>query len=192
VGVKKILLVLGGSQGAKEINDLIAECLEELTQNFFVVHQTGGTDISSPSSIIHHPSSITHHPHYLPLSYIKDEMPDVLAAADLVLGRSGAGTVWEAATAGKPMILIPLAGSGTRGDQVENAAYFCERGASIMLVHPTKNELLTEIEKLINDEESLRRMAEASKSIGGRDACKAICYDIANDILNVTAAALEE
>jgi UDP-N-acetylglucosamine--N-acetylmuramyl-(pentapeptide) pyrophosphoryl-undecaprenol N-acetylglucosamine transferase len=181
IGNKKILLVLGGSQGAKEINDLITQCLEELTQNFFVVHQTGETRFPSPK-----PQTPSPKPNYLPIAYIKDEMPDLLAASDLVLGRSGAGTVWEAATAGKPMLLIPLAGSGTRGDQVENAAYFFEQGAAIMLVHPTKDELLGEIDKLINDTERLRGMGQASKSIGERDACKTICADIIENFVNTT------
>ncbi len=63
-------------------------------------------------------------------------MPDVMAAADIVVGRSGAGTVWESAALGKPMILVPLAGAGTRGDQVENARLAEDAGAAVALVGP--------------------------------------------------------
>jgi UDP-N-acetylglucosamine--N-acetylmuramyl-(pentapeptide) pyrophosphoryl-undecaprenol N-acetylglucosamine transferase len=60
-------------------------------------------------------------------------MPHVIAAADLVLCRSGAGTLWECAGLKKPMILLPLRGSGTRGDQVENARLFEKAGAALNL-----------------------------------------------------------
>jgi UDP-N-acetylglucosamine--N-acetylmuramyl-(pentapeptide) pyrophosphoryl-undecaprenol N-acetylglucosamine transferase len=165
---KKILLVLGGSQGAKEINDLVRECLPELVKYFFVVHQTGkDSEASGRGSAM-----------YLPLPYIKDEMPDILASAALVMGRSGAGTVWEAAATGRPMLLIPLCGSGTRGDQVENARYFVERGAAVMMTSPGADILLEEIKRLANDEALLAGMAAASKIIGEDDALKKISDDI--------------
>jgi UDP-N-acetylglucosamine--N-acetylmuramyl-(pentapeptide) pyrophosphoryl-undecaprenol N-acetylglucosamine transferase len=167
---KKILLVLGGSQGAKEINDLVRECLTELVKYFYVVHQTGevleGKENPPPSRS------------YMPAAYIKDELPDILAAASLVIGRSGAGTVWEAAATGRPMLLIPLCGSGTRGDQVENARYFVEKGAAVMLLHPTGEALINEINKLVYDETLLMNMAAASKIIGENNAVKKICADI--------------
>jgi UDP-N-acetylglucosamine--N-acetylmuramyl-(pentapeptide) pyrophosphoryl-undecaprenol N-acetylglucosamine transferase len=68
-------------------------------------------------------------------------MPQVLAAADLVLSRSGAGTVWENATLGKPLVLLPLRGRGTRGDQVENAEFFERAGAALVLRPPAAGEL---------------------------------------------------
>ncbi|MDR0323598.1 MAG: UDP-N-acetylglucosamine--N-acetylmuramyl-(pentapeptide) pyrophosphoryl-undecaprenol N-acetylglucosamine transferase, partial [Treponema sp.] len=105
----RILLVLGGSQGAREINELIRAALPELTEIYTVVHQTGPK----------HEWDLGAGEKYKPFPYIKNELPDVMAAAELVLGRSGAG-IWEWAVSGKPMILIPLTGSGTRGDQVEN------------------------------------------------------------------------
>ncbi|MDR2481643.1 MAG: undecaprenyldiphospho-muramoylpentapeptide beta-N-acetylglucosaminyltransferase [Spirochaetaceae bacterium] len=170
---KKILLVLGGSQGAKEINDLVTACLGDFTKYFFVVHQTGyvlGDTDTSPAGNVSK--------NYLPLAYMKDELPDVLAAAHLVLGRSGAGTVWEAAAAGVPMLLIPLCGSGTRGDQVENARYFTGEGAALMLIHPKPEELMQTILDLIKDENGLAALAAASKRAGKPDAAKIIADEI--------------
>jgi UDP-N-acetylglucosamine--N-acetylmuramyl-(pentapeptide) pyrophosphoryl-undecaprenol N-acetylglucosamine transferase len=168
-GNKKILLVLGGSQGAKEINDLVALCLPELTSSFFVVHQTGNSAVSPASG---------HEQDYLPIPYIKNEMPDVLASASLVIGRSGAGTVWESAAIGVPMILVPLSGSGTRGDQVENARYFSGQGAAIMLIHPTPEVLLQELHSLIHDEKRWTSMAALSKAAGEKNAAQTISEDI--------------
>ena len=61
-------------------------------------------------------------------------MPHVLAFADVVFSRSGANTLWEAAVLKKPLLLLPLEGSGTRGDQVENADYFVRQNAAFRLI----------------------------------------------------------
>ena len=61
-------------------------------------------------------------------------MPDVVSAADIILSRAGANSIWEAAVLLKPMVLVPLCGSGTRGDQVDNAEYFRTRGAAEVLL----------------------------------------------------------
>jgi UDP-N-acetylglucosamine--N-acetylmuramyl-(pentapeptide) pyrophosphoryl-undecaprenol N-acetylglucosamine transferase len=154
---RPVLLVLGGSQGAREINEVTASWLPELSSRFTVVHQTGAGWQGPPPS-----------ERYKAFQYINEEMPQVLAAADLVLGRSGAGTLWECAALGKPLVLIPLRGSGTRGDQVENAEIFSKAGAAIVL---EPNELrdrrgLSRILDLAGDDEKLRAMARASRELG--------------------------
>jgi UDP-N-acetylglucosamine--N-acetylmuramyl-(pentapeptide) pyrophosphoryl-undecaprenol N-acetylglucosamine transferase len=157
---EKILLVLGGSQGAKEINDLIQNCLFELVNWFFVVHQTGGNQHDA-KKLYDMKSG-----RYLPLPYINREMPDVLASASVVLARSGAGTVWECAAAGKAMLLVPLCGSGTRGDQVENARFFEEKGAAQTLIKPTPEQLAGAVRSLAEDTGRLAKMAQAAADIG--------------------------
>jgi UDP-N-acetylglucosamine--N-acetylmuramyl-(pentapeptide) pyrophosphoryl-undecaprenol N-acetylglucosamine transferase len=101
-----------------------------------------------------------------------------MAAAELVLGRSGAGTVWEAATAGKPMVLIPLRGSGTRGDQVENARVFEKAGAAVVIgeenVQETAAVLVQTVAALAEDTERRNAMAAASARIGSRDGADLI------------------
>jgi UDP-N-acetylglucosamine--N-acetylmuramyl-(pentapeptide) pyrophosphoryl-undecaprenol N-acetylglucosamine transferase len=135
----------------------VGECLGELTKHYLVIHQTGpGTDI--PPS-----------PGYRPYPYIGAEMPAILASAELVLGRSGAGTVWECAAAGKPMALVPLAGAGTRGDQLENARFFEDAGAALVLgPGPGRNAaaLAGMIARLAQDGPARERMAAASAKIG--------------------------
>ncbi len=118
-----ILLVLGGSQGAEEVNNALIPCIEELSKSWFIVHQTGANAKNIPRAS----------ERYWPFTYLHEELPDILAAASLVIGRAGAGTIWEAAHLGKPLVLIPLAGAGTRGDQIENARWFEAKGAAINL-----------------------------------------------------------
>ncbi|MDR0403181.1 MAG: undecaprenyldiphospho-muramoylpentapeptide beta-N-acetylglucosaminyltransferase [Treponema sp.] len=170
---KNMLLVLGGSQGALEINSLVKETLPVLTRYYNVLHQTGANNEAIPSSA-----------GYKSVPYIKEEMPAALAAADLVLGRSGAGTVWECAAAGKPMILVPLAGAGTRGDQVENARFFEKAGAA-RVIGPGPGGLerkaaeLREAVVLAAENRTLRdAMAAASAKIGSVDAAGAIAEAI--------------
>ena len=162
----RILLVLGGSQGAKEVNDLVRDGLEKLCRHYVVVHQHGPEQSGA----------LPRSPGYIPFPYIGEEMPHVLAAAELVLGRSGAGTVWESATLGKPMVLVPLSGSGTRGDQVENARFFEREGAAAVLTGPGLNaeSLAEKVAELAIDPELRRRMSEASMRIGSLDGASII------------------
>jgi UDP-N-acetylglucosamine--N-acetylmuramyl-(pentapeptide) pyrophosphoryl-undecaprenol N-acetylglucosamine transferase len=155
---ERILLVLGGSQGALEINRLVGESLDDLTRWYTVVHQTGQDKTAGGR-----PS-----PRYRPYPYIGEELPHVLAAAELVLGRSGAGTVWESAALAKPMVLVPLCGSGTRGDQVENARCFEKAGAALVLAGEDANRdsLVRVIGELAENREKRRDMAEASRRMG--------------------------
>jgi UDP-N-acetylglucosamine--N-acetylmuramyl-(pentapeptide) pyrophosphoryl-undecaprenol N-acetylglucosamine transferase len=173
----RVLLVLGGSQGAKEINDLVHETLDELKKTYTVVHQTGPNlewDIGADEK-------------YKPFPYIKEEMPDVMAAAEIVLGRSGAG-IWEWAVCGKPMILIPLTGSGTRGDQVENAGYFEKAGAAVVLTGDKANAqaLLEAVNLLASDNEKRQAMKTASAKIGETDGAGVIAEALAQEINNIT------
>jgi UDP-N-acetylglucosamine--N-acetylmuramyl-(pentapeptide) pyrophosphoryl-undecaprenol N-acetylglucosamine transferase len=168
---ERILLVLGGSQGAVEINELIRATLPELTQIYTVVHQTG------PNLTWDVPESKK----YKPFPYIKDEMPHVMAAAELVMGRSGAG-IWEWAVLGKPMLLIPLRGSGTRGDQVQNAEYFQKEGAAQVLGEKTTPyALINAVNSFAQDGEKRKNMSKASAKIGERDGSVIIARALADD-----------
>jgi len=158
---EKILLVLGGSLGSREINDLVKACLKNLTEFFTVVHQTGKNNIED---------ALKENERYKPYAYFKDEIPHIIAAADLVLCRSGAGTIWECKFLLKPMVLIPFRGSATRGDQVENARIFEEAGAAICFIPENSGissagKLSTLIALLAQNPEKLKSMADAK--IGG-------------------------
>jgi UDP-N-acetylglucosamine--N-acetylmuramyl-(pentapeptide) pyrophosphoryl-undecaprenol N-acetylglucosamine transferase len=168
-GDDPILLVLGASLGARQINCLVRECLPRLTGRFIVVHQTGPAAWDIPAS-----------GRYKPYSFIRAEMPHVIAAAALVLCRSGSGTIWECASLGKPMILIPLAGSGTRGDQVENARYLEAKGAALVLSGDVKAEDVAEAaERLSGDAGMREKMSAAAREFAALDAGRLIAETIA-------------
>jgi UDP-N-acetylglucosamine--N-acetylmuramyl-(pentapeptide) pyrophosphoryl-undecaprenol N-acetylglucosamine transferase len=168
---ERILLVLGGSQGARELNELVRLSLPRLTEFYVVVHQTGkGNE-----------GDLEPGERYRVYPYFRDEMPHVLAAAELVVSRSGAGTVWESAAAGRPMVLVPLSGRGTRGDQVENARFFEKAGAAVVLAgaDAVPQRLAETVARLAADEGKRGAMAEASAKTGRPDGAARIAAILA-------------
>ncbi|MGL1892067.1 MAG: undecaprenyldiphospho-muramoylpentapeptide beta-N-acetylglucosaminyltransferase [Spirochaetaceae bacterium] len=140
---KPIILILGGSLGAKEINDVILDCASELKDKYNIYHQMGDKnylEIDEES--------------YKTVSFINNSMADIIKAADLIISRSGASAIWESITVGTPSLFIPLTG-GSRGDQVLNANYFKKQGLALVLKDEqvNKNELI----KTIDDYFSINR-----------------------------------
>ena len=133
---KPILLVMGGSLGAAQINELVWKNLSWLCERFIVVHQTGQKNAALLPSDLTEEEKAAYHPY----AFIYKEMPSVIACADIVLSRAGANSIWECASLKKPMVLVPLEGAGTRGDQVDNAEYFERRGAAIVLTKSAMTE----------------------------------------------------
>lgn len=168
-GDKPILFVQGGSLGALQINLLIEQTITFLTEHFFVVHQTGaqhrrqGEEISA-RLVREHPELSSR---YRCFPFITEQMSNVLAASTLVVSRAGANTIWEAAAAGKPLILIPLEKGSSRGDQVENAAFFAEQGAAVVLSsrEAVPDVLSEKLTQLLEHPEQLSAMAQASAAL---------------------------
>lgn len=161
---KPVLLVLGGSSGARQVNQLVYENLDYLCKNFVVIHQTGLVNNNSDEEA----ALKEKYDSYKPFSFIYSEMPDVVSCADVVLSRAGANSIWEAAVLKKPMVLIPLCGNGTRGDQVDNSKFFEEKGAALMLLGEAANS--ENLQKALNQmlvEENRKSYEKALEQIVG-------------------------
>ena len=163
---KPLLLVLGGSSGARQINQLVYDNIDFLCKNFTVVHQTGllnADDDKSAQLVEEYKDS------YKPYNFIYQEMPDVVSAADLILSRAGANSIWEAAVLAKPMLLVPLCGSGTRGDQVDNAEFFKEHGAAEVLLgdQADSQHLVEELTKMLDADKRASYSAAVKKLTEG-------------------------
>jgi len=160
---RPLILVLGGSQGAVEVNNLIIGCLDTVLPLAAVVHQRGSGNPSVPDS-----------DGYMSREFFTDELPHLMAAADLAIARSGAGSVWELAATGTPAIFIPLRGA-TRGDQLLNASMAEERGMSVTLKKDSNPDYLAGIvSDLIEDTGRRRRMAAAAASYPAGKAAEMI------------------
>ena len=171
-----VLFVLGGSLGARQLNDLISDSIEYLVKHFVVVHQIGEANMDQGQKIKESllNSSPEFAENYKPYPFIKKEMADVLSLSSIVVSRAGANTVWESAAAGKPMILVPLEKGSSRGDQIENAEFFKKKGAAeILLGEDVRPDifirLLRELgfEENISGNERLKKMALASAALAG-------------------------
>jgi UDP-N-acetylglucosamine--N-acetylmuramyl-(pentapeptide) pyrophosphoryl-undecaprenol N-acetylglucosamine transferase len=157
---KPVLLVLGGSSGSRQINMLVEETLSWLTEHFVVVHQTGYDTVDGASSARH---PLPADRYYTALPFVHDGMCDLIAAADVVVSRAGANSLSECAVLKKPLVLVPLAGAGTRGDQIENAEFFAERNAAITLAGSgvAAKEFVAALETMFSAE----KRAEFSRNI---------------------------
>ncbi|MDA3956951.1 undecaprenyldiphospho-muramoylpentapeptide beta-N-acetylglucosaminyltransferase [Oceanispirochaeta sp.] len=156
-----LLLVLGGSSGAKQINQLIRESLEELCSRYVVVHQMGDDLFNTE----------IHHKNYYPLPYLREELPALLKKADLAVSRGGAGTLWELAVTETPGILIPLR-AGSRGDQILNAEIVSQRGMALVLKdrEPTATGLTDLVISLWSNETERKKMAENCRNFVNKRA----------------------
>ncbi len=177
---KPILLVLGGSLGAKQVNDLILESIQELKKDWIVVHQTGKAFEKSNPEIMKSKDE-----NYYPFAFISCELPSLLKASSVVVSRAGANTIWECAVSEKPIILVPLLGSGTRGDQKDNARYFSDRGAAIVLEgkDATKENLLLSLERLKSKEEREKLSCNCKKIVGETSPSETIAHLIFEEIV---------
>lgn len=138
---KPCLLVIGGSSGARAINQVVRQALDTLTQSFQVIHLCGKGNIDP---------ALINNSAYCQLEYAQDELPDLFACADLIVSRAGANSLYEILALEKPHILIPLPLKVSRGDQIHNARYFekLEISSVIDEEHLTPALLLSKVEEV--------------------------------------------
>ncbi len=157
---KKTLLVFGGSQGAKAINTAVVEALsasQVLRETFSVIHQTGNADYERVKGA-YEGTGID-----VEVTPFLFDMPHTLRSADLVVARSGAGTLAELTVCGKASILIPFP-YATHGHQEKNARAMEETGAALVILESelTSRRLVQEIERLVSQPDVWREMGEQS------------------------------
>lgn len=121
---KPMILVIGGSLGAASINKAVREALPVLLQDFQIAHICGKEKIDN---------TLLQTKDYVQFEYVKSELKDLFAAADLVISRAGANSICEILALKKPNLLIPLSASSSRGDQILNAKSFESQGFSMVI-----------------------------------------------------------
>jgi len=136
-----VVVVLGGSQGALQINNLVWDKLDELLELGEVVHQTGEKTFRPITRAGYHA-----------VPFIADGLEDILAAATVVVSRSGATALADYLEMELPMVLIPLGNRASRGDQMENARRLKAVGAAEVLEGPeiSGEQLVSVVRNLIS------------------------------------------
>ncbi|WP_037577623.1 UDP-N-acetylglucosamine--N-acetylmuramyl-(pentapeptide) pyrophosphoryl-undecaprenol N-acetylglucosamine transferase [Phaeacidiphilus oryzae] len=163
--------VTGGAQGAQQVNRLVSQVLPELLQHANVIHQCGP---DNEASLREHATGLPPDAaaRYWLTGYVGAELPDVLALADVVVARSGAGTIAELTALGKPGVLVPLA-SSAGNEQVHNARHLETAGAAVALVGEVAAEDLTAaLGPLLADPARRSGMGERARSLGRPDAAE--------------------
>ena len=168
----RTLLITGGSQGARNINNAVWGALDELCRRYpKVVHVAGRQGAEGVAGHARFG--------YMGLTFV-DDMPALMAEADLLIGRAGISTIAEGAAVGLPMILIPGRFGG--GHQEENAAALVEAGAAMRIADEelTPQTLVAALDRLSS--ERLATMAHASAALGMPGAAErvlAVLHEVA-------------
>ncbi len=141
---KPILMIIGGSLGAQSVNETVRYALPRLLPQFNVVHLCGKEKMDNLKLTV---------PGYKQFEYVKSELKDIFAMADIVVSRAGANSICELLALKKPNILIPLSTRSSRGDQMLNARSFEQQGFSMVIDNDELDEdiLVETIEELFNN-----------------------------------------
>lgn len=157
---KPILLVMGGSLGSVKVNGALRESLDELLQTFNVVHICGKGNINNEYDC---------KAGYKQFEYVGEELPDIFAAADIMLSRAGANALAEIVALAIPNVLVPLSKQASRGDQILNAASMEKQGYSkVIQEEDLNNELLVEaIKDVFANKDTYRNIMRKNNSNNG-------------------------
>lgn len=178
------LYVTGGSQGARIINRAVEEVLPELLRLCRVIHQCGRQPASEEQDYDRLKSAALQfspelQQRYHVSKFFNDEIKDVFALADLVVGRSGAGTVAELCALKKPAVYVPLVPTG--GDeQTRNAQMCVDAGAAVVIKQSEfKGEILLEqLRALLSDTVRLQAMSEAAQTLAQPEAARNLAHAV--------------
>ena len=153
------VLIIGGGTGATGLNDLVLKSLPALTKFCQIVHSTGPGKSTSVKN-----------PRYHPFDFIKQGLPDIMAAADLVVTRAGLSTLSELAVLGKPMVIIPMPDS----HQEINARYFERHQSAIVAAQKklTPAKLTNLIATLLRDQPHRALLGQHARATFPADAAK--------------------
>jgi UDP-N-acetylglucosamine--N-acetylmuramyl-(pentapeptide) pyrophosphoryl-undecaprenol N-acetylglucosamine transferase len=181
-----VIAVMGGSLGAKRINDVVIGSLPLLVERYQVIHQTGRSNIDIVKGMAKLALDGASHPErYKAVDYLNPMSMRMLAGiADVIISRSGS-SLFEIALWGVPSIMIPITDSN--GDhQRKNAFNYARSGAAVVIeeANLTPQILVNEITRIVNDRELHDRMSSEAKKFSRPDAGDIIAHEVLNIALS--------
>lgn len=170
---KPVLLIIGGSLGSVAVNQAVRSILPELLKSFQVIHLCGKGNLDD---------SLNDTSGYVQYEYIKKELADLFALADIVVSRAGANAICELLELRKPNLLIPLSAAASRGDQLLNAASFQKQGFSVVLQEEdlTSDLLLDSILNLYQNRQTYINAMDKSSASNAVETIVALIETIVN------------
>ena len=173
-GQKPVLLMTGGSLGAQSVNQCLREALPALLPDMDVLHLCGRGNLDE---------SLLGLDGYCQKEFLSDEMPDALAAADIVLSRAGSNSLCELLALHKPMLLVPYPLGASRGDQIQNAESYRKQGLARVLPQEQMNAktLSTALHELLQSRAQLQEALENYPVKDGTEAVLRLIEDVQRD-----------
>ena len=171
-----VIYITGGSQGAQALNEVVLAALLQLLPHYQIVHQTGTDnikDIEGRARVVLADSNFKQR--YKPFGYLNDLAVRMTAgAAVLVISRAGS-TIFEIATWGLPSIIVPIP-EPIAHDQTKNAFAYARSGAAVVVEQNnlTPGLLVSEIDRILGNQELMRKMSSAARGFARVDAAKLI------------------
>lgn len=155
---KTTLLFIGGSAGARVFNDFIST--NDLTTDFNVINISGDENLNTLSKNLYR------------IDYVTDLYQPLMDMADVVVTRGGSNTIFELVAMQKLHVIVPLGKEASRGDQLENAAYFVEKGYAEQLLEPdlSVESLKEKVALLLSKKENYQEAMKKSEEITSPDA----------------------
>ena len=165
---KPVLTIMGGSLGAKKINEVIRTNLDTLLKTYQIVHLCGKGNLSTEHTGI---------AGYKQYEYVYGELADILATTDFVITRGGSNSIFEFLALHIPMLIIPLTKQQSRGDQILNGKVFTERGFAYMIEEEslTSEQLLKTLKTM---EEKKQEFKSNMKNSSANSALKEIISEL--------------
>ncbi len=175
------ILVLGGSQGAVKLNDVLIDILPDILKEAKVIHQSGKNnfdDASKRISVILNQNPLKDRYKIFPFMD-EDTLRNAALVSTIIISRSGSGAIFEISAWGKPSIMIPIAGSA-QDHQRQNAYAYARTGSAVVIeeLNLTPHILMGEIRKLLADRPRLERMGQAAMSYAKPNAAELLARQI--------------
>jgi UDP-N-acetylglucosamine--N-acetylmuramyl-(pentapeptide) pyrophosphoryl-undecaprenol N-acetylglucosamine transferase len=168
----RTLLIFGGSQAVRRFNAAVAEALPGLVERVHVLHVTGDEGYAAALTA-REALPAGQHERYRPYPFLRDEMLDALAVAELVVGRAGSSTLAEVTALGLPMVVVPYPHAA--GHQRANARILADAGAARLVEDEQLDAAaLLEAAALLDDPSAHVRMSAAARELGRPAAADAV------------------
>ena len=169
---KPTIMFIGGSLGAKSLNNAVAQNFDKLLQNYQVIHIAGKSGYNPE----------LRGRGYAQYEYVDKELKDLMALSDVVISRAGSNAIFELASLQKPMILVPLPNTSSRGEQSLNARNFKNKGFAEIIADENIAEeqtlLPTIAETFAKKEQYIQNMQQNPvKTTSVEDLCRIISAD---------------
>jgi UDP-N-acetylglucosamine--N-acetylmuramyl-(pentapeptide) pyrophosphoryl-undecaprenol N-acetylglucosamine transferase len=177
---KPIFLILGGSQGAQPVNDFVLRALNDLLKNYEIIHVAGRENIKEVENEAQAIIEKDLEKYYHPIGFLEEaKIRHAYKASDIVLSRSGSGSIFEIAANGKPSILIPLPGSAGN-HQSKNAYFYSEAGACIVFEQENlaPHFFMQNIQLILSDQEKMENMSQSALEFARPLAARAVAREI--------------